>query len=310
MTRRKRTIGAMLLPVLLALTACAAPKTPESAAQADRPPIVEEPALCGFSDEERVTDADLRYESDTLRIAIRRYEDPENRQIYYVADIRMRSIRSFRAGFANGAFNRGVENAEAFSLRENAILAINGSFNTGLVVHDGTVYQMPDDRHDGILILYRDGSMEAIGREAFDLAEAREKGMLHAWQFGPVLVHEGKANPALLTDGFKARHARILFGCCAPGHYVAVAADGRRKDAIGMDERDMAELMVSLGCTEAMNLDGGCSAIMTFMGKTVNDPPQTGADDPDGGGRNLADMLLFAAYDTDDGMPSGKEPQE
>ena len=125
---------------------------------------------------------------------------------------------------------------------------------------------------------------------------------MHAWQFGPLLVHEGQPNRTQEDGAFGIRHSRILFGYYEPGHYVAVAVDGRRKDAIGMDLMDMVDLMTSLGCREAMNLDGGLSAIMTFMGETVNDPPKNGVDD--GSGRYLADMLLFAEYDRDGNAPA------
>ncbi len=261
---------------------------------------------CRAKTPEPSSDAYRRYESDGLKIGIRRVEDAEAHQIYYVADIRLSDIRFFRAGFANGAFDAGVEDAEAFSRRENAVLAVNGSFNTGLVIHDGLLYQQPDDRHDAILLLYRDGSMEALPLEAFDLAAAQKKGILHAWQFGPLLVHDGQPNRTQAPGSFGIRHSRILFGYYEPGHYVAVAVDGRRKDAIGMNFDEMVDLMAELGCREAMNLDGGLSAIMTFMGETVNDPPKNGAGD--GSGRSLADMLLFAEYDGEGSAPSLDTP--
>lgn len=278
MVRRIRLLCAVLCAC--ALLACAAsPAEPLPA------------ALSGFTDADTGANALLNYQSDTLRVAIRRCADADARQVYYVADIRIRDLRSFRAGFANGAFDSGTENAEAFAAREGAVLAINGSFNTGLVVHDGTVYQDPDDQHDGVLALYADGSMEALPLDAFDLDAALEAGLVHAWQFGPVLVHEGKPVTPPDTDAFGIRHARIMLGYVEPGHYIAAAVDGRRADAIGMDVSDMVALMESLGCVEAMNLDGGLSAIMVFQGKTVNDPPRLGADGDRG--RNLTDMVLF-----------------
>lgn len=251
---------------------------------------------CRASLPEPSSDVFRRYESDGLCVEIRRYADEEARQVYYVADIRLSDIRFFRAGFANGAFGQGTEDAEAFSRRENAVLAVNGSFNTGLVIRDGVLYQQADDKHDAILLLYRDGSMEALACEDFDLAAAQAKGVLHAWQFGPLLMHDGKPNRTQAQGSFGIRHSRILFGYYEPGHYVAVAVDGRRKDAIGMNFDEMVDLMEGLGCKEAMNLDGGLSAIMTFKGETVNDPPKNGAGS---GGRRLADMLLFGKYDAE-----------
>ena len=53
--------------------------------------------------------------------------------------------------------------------------------------------------------------------------------------------------------------------------------------------------MLALGCVEAMNLDGGFSTSMLFMGETVNERVN---DD-----RNVNDMLLFAEYDADGNAP-------
>jgi hypothetical protein len=256
-----------------------------------------------FPDYDTGVDAEYSYQSDELRIAIRRYEDPEICSIYYVADIWMRNISCFRAGFGNGAFNHGNEDAESFSTREHAILAINGSYNKGLVIHDGVLKKKLDDKHTGVMVLYRDGSMETVRRTSFDLAAAQEKGIVHAWQFGPMLVHDGKPSDANYNT-YATRHSRIIFGYYEPGHYVAVAVDGRRKDAIGMNNLEMVELMTELGCKEAMNLDGGYSAIMTFMGKIVNDPPKPDSKEEEKGGRKLMDMLLFAEYDANGNAPS------
>lgn len=314
MKRRNGWIAALLCCLLL--FACVpkdveptpAPTVLTASPIAEPSPTPAEPAdrdngFSGFPTVDTGADADWSYQSDELRIAIRRFEDAEDKQVYYVADVWMKDLRSFRAGFANGAYNRGTENAESFSTRENAVLAINGSYNMGLVVHDGKLYRSLDERHEAVMALYQDGSMEALPREAFDLDAAMQKGLVHAWQFGPLLVHDGKPNEAESFGSFGIRHSRIMLGYYEPGHYVAVAVDGRRRDAIGMDANDMIELMTSLGCREAINLDGGLSAIMTFMGKTVNDPPSPGADDGASGGRNLADMVLFAQYDLDGVAP-------
>ncbi len=279
--------------------------TPESTATPRPTRAPKEGDICfeNFPDYDTGVDADYSYQSDELRIAIRRYEDPEICSIYYVADIWMRNISCFRAGFGNGAFNHGNEDAESFSTREHAILAINGSYNKGLVIHDGVLKKKLDDKHTGVMVLYRDGSMETVRRTSFDLAAAQEKGIVHAWQFGPMLVHDGKPSDANYNT-YATRHSRIIFGYYEPGHYVAVAVDGRRKDAIGMNNLEMVELMTELGCKEAMNLDGGYSAIMTFMGKIVNDPPKPDSKEEEKGGRKLMDMLLFAEYDANGNAPS------
>jgi exopolysaccharide biosynthesis protein len=42
----------------------------------------------------------------------------------------------------------------------------------------------------------------------------------------------------------------------------------------GMKLAELAEYMAGLGCTEAMNLDGGKSAQMWLNGRIVNSPPR------------------------------------
>ena len=287
-------------------TGAVAETTPAPAATLypTRAPMEGDICTDNFPNYDTGVDADYSYQSDELRIAIRRYEDPEISSVYYVADIWMRNINCFRAGFGNGAFNHGNEDAESFATREHAILAINGSYNMGLVIHDGQLRKKLDEKHTGVMVLYRDGTMEAVRRKDFDLAAAQEKGIVHAWQFGPMLVHDGKPSDANYNT-YATRHSRIIFGYYEPGHYVAVAVDGRRKDAIGMNNLEMVELMTELGCKEAMNLDGGYSAIMTFMGVIVNDPPKPASKEEEAkGGRKLMDMLLFAEYDANGDAPA------
>ena len=149
----------------------------------------------------------------------------------------------------------------------------------------------------GIVIIYRDGSVKTINlakKQSYNYKAENEKngGVWQAFQFGPVLVQDGEITTRLKKN---ERQPRTIFGYVEPGHYIIVAVDGRTKKSIGMSEVEMAELMLSLGCTQAMNLDGGFSTSMLFMGETVNERVN---DD-----RNVNDMLLFAEYDADGNAP-------
>ena len=149
------------------------------------------------------------------------------------------------------------------------------------------------------MVIYQDGTVKILNRnkgETFSFADEQVEhgGIRHALQFGPVLVQNGKALTGLKK---KERHPRIIFGYYEPGHYVAVAVDGRKKNAIGMTETEMAELMERLGCECAMNLDGGTSAVMLFMGRTINTPSGVDRDGDGVAGRNIVDLLEFAEYD-------------
>ena len=141
----------------------------------------------------------------------------------------------------------------------------------------------------------------------FNDKKAVENGAWQAWQFGPIFISDGVAK-----DGYKenaTRHPRCMLGYYEPGHYVLVLVDGRQGKegySIGMNYYEQVELMKSLGCVEAYNLDGGESVRMVFMGEIINHP----SGDRDGDGvadRNLLDMLVFAEFDLEGNAPSYEE---
>lgn len=273
--------------------------TPEPAAT--RPPKEGDVSTGRFPDSDTGADADWSYQSDELRIAIKRYEDEEEMLAYYVADIWIRNISSFRMGFGNGAYNTGREEPEDFSVREHAIFAVNGTMNSGLVIQNGEQVKKSVENRDhifrsGVVIVYRDGSVKLINRDKretykYDTENSRNGGIWHALQFGPVLVQNGEIISGL--NRF-SRRARTVFGYCEPGHYIFLSVDDTR-DCVGMTMEEMADLMASLGCTDAINLDGGQSTSMTFMGKRINAKPDSD--------RRVSDMLLFAEYDAEGNAP-------
>ncbi|MBQ4423504.1 MAG: phosphodiester glycosidase family protein [Clostridia bacterium] len=275
-----------------------------------RPPMEGDVSTDRFPDHDIGGSADYSYQSDELRIAITRHEDEDNRLVYYVADVWIRNINTFRMGIGNGKFNSGREDPEHFAQREHAIFGVSGTMNSGLVIHNGVQIKKNVEKSDirfrsGVLIIYRDGTVKTINRAKkqtynYNNENKTHGGVWHALQFGPVLVQNGE-----IASGLKKneRHPRIIFGYCEPGHYILVAVDGRTKTSIGITEKEMADLMLSLGCTEAMNLDGGNSAVMLFMGKTINTPSGKDKDGDGIAGRNIVDLLMFAEYDAEGNAP-------
>ena len=97
-------------------------------------------------------------------------------------------------------------------------------------------------------------------------------GAVDVFSFGPYLIREGKVNPFIdeMTNG-RTQQPRCAIGMVEPGHYYAVLAEGRiRHVSVGVSISQMVELMQKGGCTEALNLDGGQTAVMTFMGKQIS----------------------------------------
>jgi exopolysaccharide biosynthesis protein len=115
----------------------------------------------------------------------------------------------------------------------------------------------------------------------------------HAVSGGPAIVTSGQRFQAWDAEGFEtgfatSRHPRTALGFTASGDLVLAVVDGRQAHSRGATLDELAMLMVSLGCMEAINLDGGGSAQMAFDGLMVNRPS-------DGLERPVANALLVYA---------------
>jgi hypothetical protein len=90
---------------------------------------------------------------------------------------------------------------------------------------------------------------------------------------------------------YNNRHPRTAIGCTGNGEVVVVTVDGRSSESKGLTLDELASLMLKLGCSDAMNLDGGGSSTMVLGGTVLNRPS-------DGGLRSVANaVLLFGPKD-------------
>ena len=87
---------------------------------------------------------------------------------------------------------------------------------------------------------------------------------------GPALVRGGK--PMNFT-GLQPRHPRVALGWNQT-HFFLVEVDGRQKISAGMTFPEFAAYLVKIGCTEAINLDGGGSATIWVYGNVMNTPSE------------------------------------
>jgi large repetitive protein len=86
---------------------------------------------------------------------------------------------------------------------------------------------------------------------------------------GPILMRGGEIIEGLNDT---ARHPRTAVGF-AGSEMVLVVVDGRQAElSVGMTLHELAELMQRLGCTDAMNLDGGGSSTFWYAGEIRNSP--------------------------------------
>ena len=80
-------------------------------------------------------------------------------------------------------------------------------------------------------------------------------------------------NGEIATDGkSKDRHPRSIIGWNTEFLFLVVV-DGRAPQvAVGMTYSELAKLAQDLGCTEALNLDGGGSSTLWANGRVLNTP--------------------------------------
>lgn len=87
---------------------------------------------------------------------------------------------------------------------------------------------------------------------------------------GPLLLEGGKKAKLPETSLVITRHPRSSIGIINKHKAVMVTIDGRTGDSRGMTLLQLADLMISLHCQDAVNLDGGGSTTMWINGKSFN----------------------------------------
>ena len=101
----------------------------------------------------------------------------------------------------------------------------------------------------------------------------------HIISGGPYLVRNGETYidmTAQKLGSIGGRNPRTAIGYTKDNDLILITADGREGNSIGLTLTELANLMKSLGCTNAINLDGGGSTVMYVKGQIVNRPQQTG----------------------------------
>ena len=125
------------------------------------------------------------------------------------------------------------------------------------------------------LALYWDGHAESYPSVEKGAEEYLADGAMHVYTFGPCLVKDGEITVKMINSTSIAYNPRHAFGVIEPGHYIDVICEGRMatmkgNHSTGVTMKTLAEIMLQRGCTLAVNLDGGETAVCAFMGKKLN----------------------------------------
>jgi exopolysaccharide biosynthesis protein len=107
----------------------------------------------------------------------------------------------------------------------------------------------------------------------------------------PQLIKDGRIDitweQEKTTKAFvETRHPRTAVAKLKDGKFLMITVDGRSESSGGIGLQDLAEYLLSLGATDAMNLDGGGSTTMYLDGKVVNHPSDKEGE------RKISDAIL------------------
>ena len=94
---------------------------------------------------------------------------------------------------------------------------------------------------------------------------------------GPYLVKDGEVYVDVTEQKFQAitgRNPRSAIGFNDKNELIIITIDGREESSIGVTLTERAYIMKGLGCTYAMNFDGGGSSVIYVNGKITNSPAQ------------------------------------
>lgn len=153
----------------------------------------------------------------------------------------------------------------------------NGLRPGGLVLSDGVIYNkaVTDKRYQMAGYDYNNDLRVGYGLDTDELRDAM--------QFYPILVVDGQAH-ASGTYGL-GLHPRSVIGQTADRTTLMLIIDGRQVGySVGTTIGECVDIMLRYDCWVAMNMDGGSSASMTYMGEMItrtSSPTKTGRYLPD-----------------------------
>lgn len=159
----------------------------------------------------------------------------------------------------------------------------NGGQISGLAVCSGTVYGAQLGGVDKRLELRIDNRMYIVNSYSEVSGYTRD-----ACEFRPALIVDGQ----VVVDedcGWTSPNPRAVLGESANLETMMVVIEGRLLDSPGCSVVPIAELMKQYGCVQALNLDGGTSAIMYYQGDYVTRCSNTALP----GGRTLPTAWVY-----------------
>ncbi len=151
----------------------------------------------------------------------------------------------------------------------------NGGIVMGYCVCDGDVLNYPKEEYYNIIGFNEDDVLVLGNYKAYELKDLK---LRDAVEFTPFLIINGE--PAKIKgNGGWGVAPRTAIGQRKDGTVVFVVVDGRQPGySMGVNMKQLQEIMIEQKCYNAANLDGGSSTVMSYNDEIVNRPSGSDAD--------------------------------
>lgn len=180
--------------------------------------------------------------------------------------------------------NDGVE----VIVRRERIVSISTNKGNSSIPVDGFVISASGSRM--VELLNRSKSKHRVG-PVYEVYYPHVEDLDDITNGVPQLIKNGKIDitweQEKTTKSFvETRHPRTAVAKLKDGKFLMITVDGRSESSGGMSLYELADYILSLGATDAMNLDGGGSTTMYLDGKVVNHPSDKEGE------RKVSDAIL------------------
>ena len=171
----------------------------------------------------------------------------------------------------NGVSTPYYATRSAFGIMSNGTAEVNWVYNSGgktyafdtPVRNDMGQVPLPSPMHDAFSSIRKEWNpVLAVGG-------------------APVLVKNGQvvcSQMAEISDQFQGNRSRTAIGITNENKVILLVLDEKPSPVAGWSLPDLAMIMKTLGCKDALNLDGGGSTAMVLNGSIINQPSDTASE--------------------------------
>lgn len=238
----------------------------------------------------------VQYEDETISVTYwtERFKDSN----VHLAKIVIQHPTQLRTAIAGGTYGKEARyTPKQIAQQVNAVIATNAdyyNYRTGGVLKRQNVLYRNKPQGWDLLMIDKNGDFHIYYDKDEEVQRMLEEGdIVNTLHFGPSLVIDGKVNLMHTVSGCGTlwggkMSPRTAIGQVDKLTYLMCCVEGRMSNSLGISTKQLAELMLSKGCTQAYCLDGGQSTAMIFDGKLLNRPLW-------GGMRTVSDVVYFAS---------------